>query len=76
MNDTSLKKFLYDKTRRKTGNHLEHIRSYVRSAPEKMTEEILYDIGRLELIGDLRHPPSHVLLIDVILMFQIPYGLS
>ena len=68
-----LKEFLYDEARGEACRHFQEAGLHVTAAGEERTKEMLYDIGRLEFIGNLRHAATHVLLVNIILVFQVAY---
>lgn len=68
-----LKEFLYDEAGGNACRHFQEAGLHVTATGEERAKEMLYNIGRLEFIGNLRHAAAHVLLVDIVLMFQIAY---
>src|SRR5258708_13588582 len=65
-----LKEFLHQEAGGKTGYHAEEICFRIGGAYH-LGEQILHNIHRLELVPDPGYSPAHLLLVDIILMFQL-----
>lgn len=71
-NAFSIEKLFYNKAGNKPRNHLQKTSLHITCATKEMAKKIPYYIARLEPVRQLRHPSAHMLLVNVILVLQIP----
>jgi hypothetical protein len=70
--DAFLKEFPDQETRGDPRRHLQKAGLLPPAAAEYPTHDILHYVHGLQPVCYIRHPVAHMLLVDIILMFQVP----
>jgi hypothetical protein len=73
--ETFFEKFLQEEAGGDAGDHFDQGGPGFIGAAKKMREQGFYEVGGLEAIGKGTDAAAHVLLVDIVLVFEIAYRL-